>query len=154
MNFEQFCTKIDTFPVNKITFVGIGNENRKDDFAGLYFLERLKKSSKYKKAHFINAGISPENHLQQIVNNDSDSIIFIDAAECGEKPGEISFIDENNLYRTNFSTHAYSISFIREYLSRIKEQKYFYLGIEPLEIGVGNSFSNLVKSSIDKFFLE
>jgi len=64
MNFMHLTDELSKYYTDKIVFVGLGNELREDDGAGLEFVERLKSEKEFNKSHFIIVGRNPENYLQ------------------------------------------------------------------------------------------
>ena len=86
MNFMDFKKSI-TIPANEIVFVGLGNEARGDDAAGLLFLRELKKREEYRTSNFIAARTNPENYLECILEFQPELVVFIDAADTTLKCG-------------------------------------------------------------------
>ncbi len=153
MNFENFVEVLSPYFPEKIVFVGLGNELRGDDAAGLLFLERLKVKPEFCKSNFIKAGTNPENHLQKILDSGAEVVIFIDAARSGAKPGTIGWIDPGKIDSVNISTHAFSIKMVEEFLDKYHPFKFMYLGIEPLTTKLGENVSSEILESIDNFFV-
>lgn len=154
MNFTQLTNKLSKYNSNKITFVGLGNELRGDDLAGLVFIDTLRTKTIFNKANFISAGKNPENHLQEILDYNPEAVIFIDAADSGGEPGEISFLDSDSLANIDFSTHAYSIKLIEKFLSFNNQIDFIYIGIQPKTTELGKEMSSQVNHAIKKYFTE
>ena len=112
MNFEQLLKDIRPYPLSRTVFVGLGNRSRGDDGAGLLLVNVLKKQPVLKNARFLNAGTNPENFLEEILKNDPQLVIFVDASWWGGRPGEISWIAADEIANNQFSTHAYSMDII------------------------------------------
>ena len=153
MNFENFVEVFSPYFHEKIVFVGLGNELRGDDAAGLLFLERLKVKPEFCKSHLIKAGTNPENHLQKILDSGAEVVVFIDAARSGVKPGTIGWIDPEKVNSVNISTHAFSIKMVEEFLEKYHPFKFMYLGIEPLTTKLGENVSLEILKNIDIFFV-
>ncbi len=153
MNFENFVEVLSPYLPEKIVFVGLGNELRGDDAAGLLFLERLKVKPEFCKSNFIKAGTNPENYLQKILDYGAEIVVFIDAARSGAKPGTIGWIDPGKIDSVNISTHAFSIKMVEEFLDKYHPFKFMYLGIEPLTTKLGENVSSEILESIDNFFM-
>ena len=152
MNFEEFTEALAKYAPEKILFVGLGNELRGDDAAGLIMLDRFRQRPAYRTSHFINAGSNPENYLQKILNADADLIVFIDAARFSAVPGTIAVLDSEKILESNFSTHAFSIKLVEQFLRQQKEYDFVYIGIEPNSTGLGHELSLPIRESIDRFF--
>ena len=131
MNFTQLTDRLSKYNSNKIAFVGLGNELRGDDLAGLVFIEALKTKTVFNKSKFIIAGKNPENYLQEILDYNPEAVVFIDAADFWGEPGEISLLESDSLANIDFSTHAYSIKLIEKFLSLNRQMDFVYIGIQP-----------------------
>lgn len=152
MNFTQFNNDLKKYQPEEIVFVGLGNEQRGDDAAGLFFVDRLQNRPEFKNAHFLQAGVSPENYLQQILSFRAGIIVFIDASRWGGAPGEIAWLTTNIIERVGISTHAFSITMVEDYLKAHQQLEFKYLGIEPMSTVFGEGLSKQVKNSLEKFF--
>ena len=151
MNFTDFKRTINN-PVNHIVFVGLGNEARSDDAAGLLFLDELKKCVEYRTANFIKAGINPENYLERILECHPELVVFIDAADVGKAPGEMGWIDPENLDTAQISTHAFNITMVEQYLKLNQAMEVKYFGIQPETTTMGQPVSVAVKRGLAMFF--
>jgi len=149
MHLTDELSKYDT---DGIVFVGLGNELREDDGAGLELTERIKSKKEFHKSHFIIAGRNPENHLQAILNYHPQIVIFIDAAEWNGNPGEIKKFNEDEISQTDFSTHTFSIKMIKEYLLNHQQMDFMFLGIQPFSTRFRQGISDLVKIKLEAFF--
>jgi len=152
MNFMHLTDELSKYYTDKIVFVGLGNELREDDGAGLELVERLKSKKEFHKSHFIIAGRNPENHLQAILNYNPQIVIFIDAAEWNGNPGEIKKVNEDEISHTDFSTHTFSIKMIKEYQLNHQQMDFMFLGIQPLSTNFRRGLSDLVKIKLEAFF--
>ena len=152
MNFTQLTDELSKYDKDRIAFVGLGNELREDDGAGLELVERLKSKKEFHKSHFIIAERNPENHLQAILSYNPQIVIFIDAAEWGGNPGEIKKFNEDEISHTDFSTHTFSIKMIQEFLLNQRQMDFMFLGIQPLSTSFRQGISDLVKIKLEAFF--
>ena len=75
MNFNDLKKDLSGYPTDKIVFVGLGNQMRKDDAAGLIITEKIEKSAIFSSAHFIQAYTTPESHLEEILRYNPNSRI-------------------------------------------------------------------------------
>ena len=151
MNFTDFKKALNK-PTNKIVFVGLGNETRGDDAAGLLFLRELKKRMDFRAANFIEAKTNPENYLERILEMHPELVVFIDAAEVGTSPGDMGWIDKDDLDTARISTHAFNITMVEEYLKANHSLDVKYFGIRPETTTVGHPVSDAVKNKIQMFF--
>ena len=153
MNFENLVTELKEFEREKILFVGLGNEYRGDDGAGLVFLEEIKKNEEFASSNFIQAGRNPENHLLEIIRLKPQIVVFIDAAEYSEEPGTISFLSSKQINSLGISTHAFSIKLIEKFLLNEQQMEFRYLCIQPQSTKFREELSEAVSESIKEFFM-
>lgn len=152
MNFTHLQSELSRFNKEKIVFIGLGNELRGDDGAGLKLTELISSDKEFKDSHFIFAGTNPENYLQKILEFKPEAVIFIDTASWKVEPGEIKFLTSSEIRDSDFSTHAFSIKLIEKYINSNHPCKIFYLGIQPGSVSFGSSISEKVIAGINKFF--
>ncbi|MDZ7725449.1 MAG: hydrogenase maturation protease [candidate division KSB1 bacterium] len=150
MNFKTFCKTL--FPAQPLVFVGLGNDARGDDAAGLLFLHMLNQQPEFRSAVFIRAGANPENVLQPILNAQPSMLIFIDSTDWGGAPGDIRWIDRSELDQIRISTHAFSISMVEEYLKAHRAMDIRYLGIQVRSTRTGEPICKPVRRAIKSFF--
>lgn len=152
MNFTHLTDELSNYRKDKIVFVGLGNEFRADDAAGLELVRKLRTRKEFQSSHFILAGRNPENYLQTILDYNPDIVVFIDAAEWNGNPGDIKLFNDEEISQTEFSTHTFSIKMIKDYLSNQQQMHFMFIGILPFRTDYKKILSEPVQSSIDKFF--
>ncbi len=133
---------------DQLVFVGLGNRDRGDDAAGLVLLSQLQEVPDLAGAHFINAGRTPENYLQHLLNLQPELVIFLDAVRWGGEPGEVTWLSPAQIETAGMSTHTYSIRMIEQYLQAQRPMEVKYLGIQPVSTGLGEPISDEVSSRI------
>lgn len=132
--------------------MGLGNRRRKDDGAGLEFLAGVERSGAFPGSCFIPAGTNPENHLQQILSASPVLVILVDACRFGGLPGEIRWLEKDEIESAGISTHAYSITMIEKFLNLERKVECRYLGIQPGIPETGAGLSGDVRKSLLRFF--
>lgn len=152
MNFTHLASELSKFNKEKIVFIGLGNEFRGDDGAGLKLTEIIRSGIEFRNSHFILAGTNPENYFQQILGYKPEAVIFIDTANWQAEPGEIKFLSSSEIGDSDFSTHAFSIKLIENYINLNHPCNIFYIGIQPVSVSFGNNISEKVTTGIKKFF--
>jgi len=152
MNFNDLKKTLAVYHSDRIIFVGLGNRDCGDDGASQILLNKLKHSEEFKKAGFIFAGTNPENYLQKIADKNPQAVVFIDTAHFQAKPGTLKFLEAKHLKPSDFSTNAFSISLIADYLTYEKPCEIYYLGIQPQNTSVGQPLSDSVKAGLKHFF--
>ncbi|NIM17691.1 MAG: hydrogenase maturation protease [Candidatus Aminicenantes bacterium] len=98
----------------KMAVIGLGNRLLADEGAGLHAIDLLKEKLIYENAHaaidvdLVEAGTPGMNLLHQF--DQREKIIFIDAGNCGMKPGEyIRFLPEEVKSRKKSKNDSYSL---------------------------------------------
>ncbi|MCD6521260.1 hydrogenase maturation protease [Candidatus Calescamantes bacterium] len=134
----------------KVLFVGLGNEMRGDDGAGLYFVEKIAELNR-NNWRVLKVGVSLENWLGRIISSDSSLIVLVDSSYFGGKVGEMKLLDLKKITAPGF-THNFSFPMVIHMMEESgKEVK--FLGIQPKRTKLGEELSSEVKGSIEKFFL-
>lgn len=151
MNFTDF-KKSFTAPANDVVFVGLGNEARGDDAAGLLFLRQLKKRMEFRGSNFIAAHTNPENYLECMLEFHPKLVVFIDAANVGKAPGDMGWIAPEDLDTARISTHAFNITMVEQYLKSRQTLDVKYFGIRPETTAMGQPVSDAVKQKLELFF--
>jgi len=152
MNFTHLTDELSNYRKDKIVFVGLGNEFRADDAAGLELVRKLRTRKEFQSSHFILAGRNPENYLQTILDYNPDLVIFIDAAEWNGNPGDIKLFNDEDIGQTEFSTHTFSIKMIKDYLLNQQQMNFMFIGIQPLRKNFEEGLSEPVQIAIEKIF--
>jgi hydrogenase maturation protease len=152
MKIKDLLHELKEYSQPEIIFIGLGNEYRNDDGAGLVFIDRLINSSYFINSHFIRAGANPENYLQQILNTDGRIIIFIDAIFGTLNEESIFFLSPEEIDTLRISTHSFSLKLIEKFLLFEKIYDFKYLCIKGYEKEIGNNLSFELQISLDDFF--
>lgn len=154
MNINDLYDILKNYKSKEIIFVGLGNELKGDDTAGLIFLEQLKISLQFSKATFIKAGTNPENYLDKILELNAKAVVFIDAVRLGESPGSIKILSPEEIDTLSISTHTFSIRMIEYFLKQNQDLDVFYIGIQPQSMYFFEDISENVMKGINAFFFD
>ena len=140
-------------PANaRILVIGIGNEYRSDDAVGLVVVRRLRQLSLGNITVIEESGEGTD-----LIESwkGADTVIIVDAASSGAKPGTIHRIDARaqriptGLLR--YSTHAFSVGEAVELaraMNRLPPRMVVY-GIEGERFDEGTALSRAVQGSVD-----
>ncbi|MBO8151577.1 MAG: hypothetical protein DRP91_00575 [Candidatus Neomarinimicrobiota bacterium] len=152
MNFSQLKCYIDRSGYRKILLLGLGNEFRGDDQAGLLLAKVLKErlASDY-DINLVLAGTNPENYLDKIIEFAPDVVFVVDSADMKEEPGVVRMVNRSDLDGNLFSTHAFSPGLIEDYVRSQIDCEFKYLLIQGRSFLLGQSISSEVKKSIEEF---
>ena len=142
----EIYEKLKDLSTKKALLVGLGNEMRGDDGAGIYLVKEFSRDFFFPNWRFQIVGSSPENFLNKFC--EEELIVFVDACHHGGKIGEIKFINPQELKGCGF-THSFS-PLIFEYLQK-KGKKVMLLGIQPKTTEFGKGLSKEVKKEMDSF---
>lgn len=131
---------------SKKIFVCIGNELRGDDEVGVHIGRRLKKTSL--KDNVILAYNTPENHIQEILEKDVETVIFFDAVDVKASPGTIilqEILPDKPSY-ISISTHSIPIETIVSIIQSLsgKKMRFYIIGVQAKNLDFGSKMSKEV----------
>ncbi|MEM3437153.1 MAG: hydrogenase maturation peptidase HycI [Nitrososphaerales archaeon] len=134
----------------RLIILGIGNELRGDDGAGVLVVKKLKKVLKgARNILTIDCGTTPENFLSNIKAFNPSHILIVDAIDFKDKPGAVALFKDKDGMIESISTHRIPLSIIRSYLESFGLNiKFFLIGIQPKNILFGKKISHRVKEAI------
>jgi len=136
----------------RIAVVGIGNQYRSDDAAGILVARALNQHpSAADTDHLliIEAGQAPENSTGEIRKFAPNLVLLIDAAEMGKEPGTVDWIPEEDIDGMSASTHSLPLSMLAHYLTLELGCKVMLLGIQAASNEVGETVSLDVLQAVD-----
>jgi hydrogenase 3 maturation protease len=137
----------------RIAILGVGNEMRSDDAAGILIARALsrKECATYTESILIvEGGRAPENRTGELRSFAPDLVLIVDAADMGEKPGAIQFIPEGSIDGMSASTHSLPLSMLARYLVLDLHCTIKLLGIQPGSNDVGERVSPQVLQAVDE----
>jgi hydrogenase 3 maturation protease len=137
----------------KIALMGIGNNLRSDDAAGILVARALIESGligDLKHVLVMDAGHAPENRTAELRRFAPDVVLLIDAAEMGETPGTIRWIQMEDLDGMSASTHSMPLSMLANYLTLELHCEVALLGIQPGSNDFGETVSAEVLQATDE----
>ncbi|WP_112478119.1 hydrogenase maturation peptidase HycI [Vibrio variabilis] len=137
--------------MTKQVLVTVGNAMMGDDGAGPYLAERLL-SEPIENWMLLDGGTMPEDSLYKIRQIQPDRVVVVDAADFGEKAGEIRIIGAetiNDMFMV--STHALPLNFFIEELETFVPEVTF-VGIQPAIVAFSFPMTEMVKKSVDEIY--
>jgi hydrogenase 3 maturation protease len=129
----------------KVMILGVGNPLRGDDGVGPYLIEQLKGQV---NAILLNCEEVPENFLGQIVENQPDSILIIDAINLGMSPGVAATLEEDELEGISWATHHASLRLFINCLKADTQATVLIMGIQPKSTEFGSAISAEVEETV------
>jgi hydrogenase 3 maturation protease len=142
----------------------VGQELQGDDAAGVLAVRRLMESARNTKPPsgsqknkaestveqplLFEAGPLPEAAAGPLRRYRPEWVIFIDAADMGEPPGTIRWLDPEQAEGFMGSTHTYPISGLGKYLSLELSCRVAVLGIQPKNLEIDSPVSEEMDRAI------
>ena len=138
---------------SRIAVIGIGNTFRCDDAAGTLVARALMDSQLQGDPEMIlvvDAGQAPENSAGELCRFHPNIILMVDAAEMGQPPGAIDWIEMDELEGMTASTHSLPLSMLAKYLALELNCSIGVLGIQPRSNDVGETVSAEVTEAVNQ----
>lgn len=144
----------------RIALLGIGNELRGDDAAGVLIAKALiarhplsvdqQLEANYRPATLvIEADTAPESCTGQLRHFHPDLVILLDAANLNTVPGTAHWIHWEDTVGLSASTHTLPPSVLGTYLVHEFGCEVYLLGIQPALTTIGRPPSLLVEKAIE-----
>lgn len=137
----------------KIAIIGLGNYLLADEGAGLHAVDLLEEKFQDQEIDIIAEGTPGLNLLHQF--EDREKIIFIDAGNCGLKPGEFRRFQPGEVQSKKelkgYSLHEFDlISFLRfaGNFPGVNSVEVVIYCIQPHEIKMSDEISPILKESL------
>lgn len=131
--------------------IGIGNDFRRDDAAGLITVQHLKRIAGNKARYLEQSG---DGTLLIEAWKDNERVVLIDAAQSGKTPGTIHRFEADKFPLPGkflrYSTHQLGVNEAIELARVLKQlpQQLIVFGIEGKYFGPGKGLSSEVAESI------
>lgn len=132
----------------RIAVVGIGNEFRNDDAAGVLVARTLLQYENLGHALILRAGHAPENFTSELRAYHPHLVLMIDAADMGAAPGEISLIPFDQIDGMTASTHSLPLSMLSRYLTLELNCAIVLIGIQAVSNDVGETVNPSVMTAV------
>ena len=136
----------------RVAIVGIGNNLRNDDAAGMLVARALlHRECAADTPHLlvIQAGHAPENVTGELRSFAPQIILLIDAAEMRDVPGAICWVPIQSIEGMSASTHSLPLSMLARYLTLELHCMVALIGIQPKSNDVGEVVSAEVLHAVD-----
>lgn len=134
---------------DRIAVVGIGNEMRGDDGAGVLVTRALRARLHSSQILLIDAGVAPENCTGALRRFQPAFVLLIDSAQMGETAGAVRLLDCKDVEGLSASTHTLPLSLLADYLLRELGCAVLIVGIQPRHMRVGAPLSLAVQYVVD-----
>jgi hydrogenase maturation protease len=119
--------------VNRIVFMGIGEEKLTDDGVGPYIISELLPWSDNKKFLFLNAGTDPMARVDDVVKFNPEYLILFDTCTMNKPPGTISILERESIKEyVPISTHTIPVHIVIDLIvEKLPSLNVFMIGIVP-----------------------
>jgi hydrogenase 3 maturation protease len=138
--------------------IGIGQELRGDDAVGVRTARRLAKRQRAEGREaprpaslfllVVEAGPVPESCTGPLRRFAPDLVILVDAADMGEAPGTVRWLDCSEADAAAGSTHSLPLSLFARYLTGEFGCQVALLGIQPVAFTFGAPLTDPVRRAL------
>ncbi|MEW6592674.1 MAG: hydrogenase 3 maturation endopeptidase HyCI [Candidatus Hadarchaeota archaeon] len=132
----------------RVVVVGVGNDMRGDDAAGLLVVRKLKEKISSPRLLILEAGMAPERFISEIESFAPSHVVFVDGADFGGRSGEVVVAGPEDVIGEKISTHALPISVLSGYLKMKTGAKVVLVGIQTAHIQIGGEISRKAAAAI------
>ncbi len=135
---------------DRVLLVGLGNESRGDDGAGVLVARRMeaRASSRFR---VMNLGEALGRLLPDATDFMPSHIIIVDAAIFGAKSGSVRPMELDEMEAAHSSsTHDLPISVAVGLVTSETHSKSIAIGIQPKEVGIGHEMSSDVRDACER----
>jgi hydrogenase maturation protease len=148
--------QLRTLARGRVCFVGLGNPDWGDDALGVRLAEALLASGvapcgaqPAPAACALVAGTTPERHLDVLTRSGFDHVVFLDAVECGSRPGSVILLGAADLCSRfpQVSTHKLSLGMLARWIESDGRTRAWLLGVQPASLRPGHAWTGDVASA-------
>ena len=137
----------------RICLIGVGNDLRGDDSAGLIVARQLSADARFNSTPnllILEGGPAPENQTGKLRAFRPELVLFIDAAHLDEPPGTIQLIRLESIDGMSASSHSLPLSILARYIISEFDCEVEVLGIQPTQNEVDSELSSPVHAAVDE----
>lgn len=146
---SEFARSLERCFAKRLVFLGIGNELRHDDAAGLVIIEKLRLRVKDPSVTMLDCADTPENFTGHVKRLDPACIVLVDAADFGGRPGEAHVFALSDIEKADISTHKASLAVLGAYLRSETGASVFVIGIQPDNTEFGSGLTQTLREASD-----
>jgi hydrogenase 3 maturation protease len=154
--------KLASYPHPRFAILGIGNELRGDDAAGVIIARELQSVVRATRVgrpmgqapglplQIIEAGVAPEAFTGRLRRFDPDLVLMIDAAQVDQPPGTIRWLEWQDTIGLSASTHTLPLNVIAQYLAAELRCDVAVIGIQPCANAFDTPLSPAVRRAVEE----
>jgi hydrogenase 3 maturation protease len=98
----------------------------------------------------LETGPAPENFTGPVRRFHPDLVLFVDAADIGEVPGSVAWLDWTECEGLSASTHTLPPSVLAEFLIHELGCRMVLVGIQPLHLEFDRAVSEVVMQAVNR----
>lgn len=134
----------------RVAVVGVGHDLSGDDAAGLATVRALETALEpHDRLLLVVAGPAPENASGLLRRFAPDLVLLIDAAQMGEPPGAVCWLDWQELTGVSASTHTLPLHLLARYLMTELGCAVSLIGIQPAANAIDAPLSPDVQDAVE-----
>jgi len=143
----------------RLAIVGIGNELRGDDAAGVAVVRRLAQDTlirqkKNKNVLLIDAGNAPENYTGPLRRFAPHLVLLVDMAQMDCVPGSVRWLPWQETSGLSASSHTMPPYMLAQFLTADLHCEVALIGVQPLDTSLTMSMSPVVETAVDSVVSE
>ena len=133
----------------RLAVVGIGDECIPSDRLGMQAARRIERDN-LPGVRVFYAGTVPESITGPLRKYRPDHVLFLDAAEMGERPGTVAVIAPGKISAGLLSTHVLPLSVVMDYVGEETGAGVTLLGLQPESSDPGEELSREDQEYLDR----
>ncbi|MEN6408362.1 MAG: hydrogenase maturation protease [Anaerolineaceae bacterium] len=137
-------------PLPRGAVMGVGSDLRGDDAAGVSVVRRLMQETLPDRVMLIDAGSAPENFTAPLRRFAPDWVLWVDAAQMGDAPGEIRWLEISQTVGLSASTHTLPPHVLGVFLTADLNCQMAVIGIQPVQNNFDAPLSAPVAAAVDE----
>lgn len=127
----------------------MGNELYADDGAGVVVVRiKSERIGEVADILLIEGAQAPENFTGVIRRFNPGTVLIVDAVDDGKTPGEIFWINVEDIDGFSASTHSLPLSMLAKFIQHEIECEIEILGIQVTQLTMGSTMSHPVKNAV------
>lgn len=133
--------------MKNILVLGVGNILMRDDGAGVYIVERLKKSCTMDNIRLVVGETDIDFCIDEI--HGSDYLIIVDAFTGGKEPGEVGMHRLSDIIKGGYRLSPHDIHILDLIMYTEKAFEGILISIEPADISLGFGLSPALEEKFE-----
>jgi hydrogenase maturation protease HycI len=134
---------------HRVAILGIGNELRGDDAAGIAVIRALAPAA-HEQLLVVEGGPAPENHTGLLRRFQPNLVVLVDAAEMDEEPGTVRWLSWEAAVGLSASTHTTPPSMLARFLVETLGCAVILVGIQPYNTGFEAPMTDAVAAAVSE----